>query len=202
MPTYDPRIDAYIEKGAPFAKPIMEYLRELVHKVCPEVQETVKWGFPHFEYKGILCSMAAFKQHCSFGFWKATLMKDDKQLLNRVGNTDMGHFNKLTSLKDLPSEKILTAYIKEAVKLNEEEIKLPAKPKTPRKDLETPADLIAALKKNKTALKTFEEFSPSHRREYIEWITEAKTDATRTKRIEATIGQLKEGKNMHWKYSK
>jgi uncharacterized protein YdeI (YjbR/CyaY-like superfamily) len=202
MPAYDPRIDAYIEKAAPFAKPIMEYLRELVHKVCPEVQETVKWGFPHFEYKGILCSMSAFKQHCSFGFWKATLMKDDKQLLNRVGNTDMGHFNKITSLKDLPPEKVLTAYIKEAIKLNEEEIKLPAKPKTARKELETPGDLLAALKKNKTALKTFEEFSPSHRREYIEWIIEAKTDATRAKRIEATIEQLKEGKSRHWKYAR
>ncbi|HYF32774.1 MAG TPA: YdeI/OmpD-associated family protein [Chitinophagaceae bacterium] len=200
MPSTDSRIDAYIKKAAPFAQPILQHLRQLVHKVCPEVVETVKWGFPHFEYKGILCSMAAFKQHCSFGFWKATLMKDDKELLNRVGKTDMGHFDKITTLKDLPSDKILTAYIKEAMRLNEEDIKV-VKPKTAApKVLEAPADLIAALRRNKAAQKTFDAFSPSNKKEYIEWILDAKTDATREKRLETAIEWMAEGKIRHWKY--
>lgn len=202
MPSTDPRMDAYIKKSAPFAQPIMNHLRALVHKACPEVEETIKWGFPHFEYKGILCSMSAFKQHCSFGFWKATLMKDDKELLNRVGKTDMGNFDRMTSMKDLPSDKILITYIKEAMRLNDEDVKV-VKPKAaPKKPLETPADLLAALKRNKAAMKTFEAFSPSQKREYVEWITEAKSDATREKRLETAIEWMAEGKIRHWKYVK
>jgi uncharacterized protein YdeI (YjbR/CyaY-like superfamily) len=203
MSANDPRIDAYIEKAAPFAKPILQHLRGLVHKACPQATETIKWGFPHFEYKGILCSMGAFKQHCGFGFWKASIMKDDKKLLTRVGNTDMGNFDKITSLETLPSDKILVAYIKEAVRLNEEGIKLPPKPKAaPKKEIPTPGDLLSALKKNKAALKTFEGFNPSHRREYVEWITEAKTETTRNKRVETTVQWLAEGKGLNWKYSR
>ena len=202
MATTDPRIDAHIKKSAPFAQPILQHLRELVHKACPGVQETMKWSFPHFEYKGILCSMSAFKQHCNFGFWKGSLLKNDKGLLSRVGETDMSFFDKLTSMDDLPSDKILLAYIKEAVKLNEEDIKLPPKPKTVKQPLETPDDLLAALKKNKKALKSFEDFSPSHKREYIEWIIDAKTEATRNKRIETTVEWLSEGKSRNWKYEK
>jgi uncharacterized protein YdeI (YjbR/CyaY-like superfamily) len=202
MSSFDPRVDAYIEKSAPFAQPILEHLRELVHKACPQVQETVKWGFPHFEYKGILCSMAAFKQHCAFGFWKAALMKDEHKVLHVADKHAMGHFNKISSPKDLPADKILTSYIKEAMKLNEDEVKLPGRTKAAKKELEPPAELLAALKKNKTAQKTFEAFSPSHRREYIEWITEAKTDATREKRINTTIEWLMEGKGRNWKYTK
>lgn len=113
----DSRVDEYIEGSAPFAQPILKHLRELVHKACPQVQETMKWSFPHFKYKGILCSMAAFKQHCSFGFWKATIMNDPEQILSLVGKTAMGHFDKITSLKDLPSDQIMIVYIKEAVRL-------------------------------------------------------------------------------------
>ena len=202
MPSYDPKIDAYIEKSAAFAQPILEHLRELVHKTCPQVEETIKWGFPHFEYKGILCSMAAFKQHCSFGFWKATLLQDDKELLQRIGKTGMGHFDKITSLNDLPSDKILAGFIKQAVRLNEEEIKAPAKPKAPAKAMKAPADLLAALKKNKAALKTFEAFSPSNKKDYIEWIVDAKTEATRTRRLETAIEWMSEGKPRNWKYMK
>lgn len=125
----DPRIDAYIKKSAPFAKPILEHLRKLVHKAEPQVFETIKWGFPHFDHKGMLCSMAAFKQHCSFGFWKATLLKDAEQLLTKMGETNMGQFNKITAMKDLPPDKILISYIKEAVRLNDDGIKLPTKQK-------------------------------------------------------------------------
>ncbi len=199
----DSRIDEYIKNSAPFAQPILQHLRLLVHSACPQVEETMKWSFPHFDYKGILCSMASFKQHCSFGFWKGSVMKDSKQLLTIVGETDMARFDKITSLRDLPADKILIAYIKEAVRLNEEGIKLPAKEKTIGKaKISMPEELTAALKKNKKALATFEQFSPSHKREYLEWITESKTDATREKRIETTIEWLSEGKSRHWKYQR
>lgn len=202
MSATDPRIDAYIKKSAPFAQPIMKHLRALVHKACPEATETMKWGFPHFEYKGILCSMAAFKQHASFGFWKFSLMKDDKQLLNKVGKTEMGNFDRINSMDDLPSDKILMAYIKEAVRLNDSAIKV-EKPKKPaKKELPIPPALATALKKNKKAATTFENFAPSHRREYIEWINEAKTEDTRSRRVEATIEWVAEGKGRNWKYEK
>lgn len=201
MPATDKRIDAYIKKAAPFAQPVLKHLRALVHKACPEVTETMKWSFPHFEYKGILCSMAGFKQHCSFGFWKATLMKDDKNLLKQVGNTDMARFDKISSMDDLPSGKILIAYIREAVRLNEEEIKLPPKPKpTTKKELPVPEVLAAALRKNKKAATTFENFPPGQRKEYIVWINEAKSGETRDKRVATAIEWMAEGKIRNWKY--
>src|SRR5882762_10487209 len=127
MATTDPRIDAYIAKAADFARPVLEHLRKLVHKACPGVQETMKWSFPHFEYGGaILCSMAAFKEHCVFGFWKASIMKDPEGILQIADRHSMGHFDRMTSRKDLPSDKILLAYIREAASLNEEGVKLPA----------------------------------------------------------------------------
>jgi uncharacterized protein YdeI (YjbR/CyaY-like superfamily) len=190
MPKEDPRIDAYIADAASFARPILQHLRLLVHQACPAVEETVKWSFPHFDYKGIICSMAAFKSHCSFGFWKGSLMQNQLQL------------DKITSLQDLPpDDKIMTAIV-EAVQLNEENIKLPKKPVRPSPVAAIPADLEKALSKNKAAKTTFEKFSPSHRKEYIEWILEAKTEVTRSKRIQTTLEWLTEGKSRHWKYAK
>lgn len=197
----DARIDEYISKSADFAKPVLIHLRELVHKTCPDVEETMKWSFPHFDYKGMLCHMASFKQHCAFGFWKAELMKDKALMQNAKSESAMGHLGKITSLKDLPSDKKLISYIKEAVKLNDDGVKLP-----PRKKSETettvPDYFIKALKKNKTAFKTFENFSPSHKKEYIEWITEAKTEETRNRRIITAIEWMTEGKSRNWKYMK
>jgi len=202
MPNTDPRIDAYIEKSADFAKPILQHIRKLVHKACPAVDETIKWSMPYFDYKGsILCNMAAFKQHCAFGFRKASIMKDPEGLFNKEGHNAMGQFDRITSVKDLPPDKILIAYIKEAAILNEEEIKLPVKPKTAAtKELIIPSALTNALIKNKRALNIFTNFSPSNKREYAEWISEAKTEATRNKRIETAIEWIAEGKNRHWKY--
>ena len=203
MPKTDKRIDAYIAKAAPFAKPILKHLRSLVHEACPGAEETVKWSFPHFVYNNeILCSMASFKEHCAFTFWKASLMKDPKGLLTVMNKTAMGHFGRITSLDDLPSDKTLIAYLKEAAKLNEEGIKVERKAAAPRKDLEIPAYFTSALSKNKKALKTFETFSPSNRKDYVEWVTEAKTDATRDKRLETAIEWMAEGKTRHWKYQK
>lgn len=194
----DTRIDNYILKSADFAIPILNHLRELVHAACPQVEETMKWSFPHFDYKGIMCSMASFKYHCAFGFWKASLMKDKTLDQNAKSQTAMGHLGKITSLKDLPSDRKMISYVKEAMKLNEAG-KL-EKVKMVKKEIPIPAYFIRALSKNKKAKKAFDEFSPSHRREYLEWITEAKTEATRDKRTATTLQWLEEGKSRNWKY--
>lgn len=203
MSKKDPRVDAYIAKSQPFAKPILEHLRNLVHKACPEVEETINRSFPHFDYKGMMCSMAAFKQHCAFSFWKASLMKDKKLMVNAKAETAMGHLGRITSLKNLPVDKVLLSYIKEAKKLNDDDVKLLAKNASKeKKEIIVPDYFLKALKKNKKALITFEKFSPSHKRDYIEWITEAKTEETRTKRIKTILEWLTEGKPRNWKYMK
>jgi uncharacterized protein YdeI (YjbR/CyaY-like superfamily) len=197
MPSYDKRIDAYIEKSAEFAQPVMIHLRDLVHKACPEVTETLKWSMPSFEYKGLLCGFAAFKQHCTFGFWKQSLLETDAFPKNR---TAMGSFGRITSLKDLPSDKVMIGLIHQAMELNEKGIKVPKKPAAPKKDLVIPDVLKKALSKNKSAKTTFEKFPYSCKKEYIEWITEAKTEPTRDKRLASTIEWLSEGKRRNWKY--
>lgn len=201
MPKHDERIDQYIEKAPPFAKPILQHLRKLVHEACPDVEETWKWSFPHFDYKGMMCSMASFKQHCSFGFWKHSLMvESDFFKKNRELEGGMGILGKISSLSDLPSDEKLIAYIKEACRLNDENIKLPPKPKKELKELVVPKDLSEALAKNEQAAATFEKFPYSCKKEYVEWISEAKTDVTRKKRVATTIVWLTEGKRRNWKY--
>lgn len=202
MPRRIPEVDAYIEKAAPFAQPILEKIRELFHKAHPEMQEVMKWRFPHFEYKGLVGSMAAFKQHCSFGFWKGVLLKDPERLFAGVGDTTMCAV-RVSSLADLPKDKVLLAYVREAIALNENDVKVCKVVKqAPKKELVVPAYFTAALKKNKEALAVFEALSPSHKREYVEWVTEAKQEATRAKRLAAAIEMMSEGKSRHWKYQK
>ncbi|HYD79158.1 MAG TPA: YdeI/OmpD-associated family protein [Paucimonas sp.] len=200
MATMDPRIDEYIAKSAEFARPILTHLRETVHAACPEVEETMKWSMPHFVYHGILCNMAAFKAHCSFGFWKGELIlpKDDPK-----AEQAMGQFGRITALSDLPPKRTLTAYIKQAMMLNQDGVKAPSreKPKV-RKEVTAPDDLLAALKRQKGALANFEGFSPSAKREYVEWLEEAKTEATRNKRLATAVEWIAEGKHRHWKYMK
>lgn len=200
MKKRNPAFDAYIAKSAPFARPILEKLRKLFHLACSDFEEVMKWGFPHFDYKGPVGSMAAFKQHASWGFWKAKLMKDPHGLLKLMANHSMGH-GKVTDVSQLPPDKILLAYIREAVALNEQGIKAPA-PKKKKGELVVPDYFMAALKKNKKALATFNGFSPSHRREYVEWVTEAKQDATREKRLATAIEWIAEGNPRNWKYMK
>jgi hypothetical protein len=197
MPTLDPRIDAYIANSAEFAQPILTHLRALVHAACPEVEETLKWSMPHFMYKGILCNMASFKAHCAVGFWKGELIFPDSE------KESMGHLGKIASLKDLPSKKQLTAYIKLAMKLNDEGVKTPArvKPATPR-PLDVPAYFTAALKANQAAHGHFDAGSTSFKREYVMWLEEAKTEATRLRRMDQAIEWLAEGKARNWKYEK
>lgn len=200
MSKFDDRVDLYIEKSADFAKPILTHIRKLVHKALPEVEETMKWSFPHFDYKGSMCNMAAFKQHCTFGFWKASLMSDSHKLFDP--ESAMGHIGKITSLKDLPSDKIMIEYIKEAAKLNEEGVKVKRAKPAVNKDIVAPAYFTEALGKNKKALKAFDDFTPGQKKEYIEWITEAKTEATKDKRMTTAIEWISEGKTRHWKYKK
>ena len=203
MPTNDPRVDEYISKSADFAKPVLTYLRGIVHKTCPEVKETIKWNFPNFEYAGgILCSMAAFKQHCTFGFWLASLMTDPDKLLTIGEKAAMGHLGQIKNIADLPLEKVMVEYIKEAMLLNEKGAKISKKKVTEIKEVEVPPYFLDALRQNKTAYSTFEKFSPSHKKEYLEWITEAKSEATRNKRIATALEWLEEGKPRLWKYSK
>jgi hypothetical protein len=203
MASKDKRIDAYIKKSAGFAKPILTHIRELVHKACPDVEETMKWSFPHFDYKGeMMCSMAAFKQHAVIGFWKASLMKDPMLMENAKSETSMGHLGQLKTLKDLPSDKKLIGWIKEAMKLNDKGIKIAARPKAAAKAVAAPDYFLSAVKKNKKAFRYFEEFSNSAKKEYIEWVTEAKTDTTRDQRLATAVEWMSEGKSRHWKYKK
>jgi len=199
MSNKDPRIDAYIARSADFARPILTHLRQLVHAACPEVEETMKWSFPHFDYKGMLCSMAAFKQHCSFGFWKGELILG--QSPGGARDEGMGHFGRITAISELPADKVMMGHIKKAVQLNETGVSKPTspRPKT-RKELIVPDDLRSALKKNRKALATFENFSYSHKKEYVEWITEAKRHETRQCRLATTLEWLAKGKPRHWKY--
>jgi uncharacterized protein YdeI (YjbR/CyaY-like superfamily) len=196
MPTLDPRVDAYIDKSADFAKPILTHIRKLVHKACPDIAETMKWSFPHFDYKGTVCSMASFKQHCAFGFWKQSLMEQDAFPTEK---TAMGSFGRITSVKDLPADKVMTGLIRQAVELNEKGVKVVRKP-VEKKELVVPKDLTAALSKNKTAKATFDKFAYSHKKEYVQWIEEAKTESTRNKRLATTVEWLSEGKSRNWKY--
>ncbi|HSP46360.1 MAG TPA: YdeI/OmpD-associated family protein [Chthoniobacterales bacterium] len=196
--TKDSRIDAYIAKSADFARPILKHLRKVIHAGCPQVVETVKWSMPHFDHKGVMCGIAAFKEHCAFGFWKADLIFDRDKQPEKNG---MGSFGCIKSLKDLPNEKTLIGYVKKAAQLNEAGIKAPGRtPPKKREPLPTPDYFSAALKKNAKANKTFESLSPSHRREYLDWVTEAKREETQKARLATSIKWLAEGKRRNWKY--
>ena len=198
----DPRVDAYIAKAAGFAQPILTGIREAVHASCPDVEEEMKWSFPHFVYKGVLCSMASFKQHAAFGFWKGSLVLDREK-----GIDGMGQFGRITKMSDLPPTNVLAGYIKKAAALNEQGVKMPrapkrAVPKIVKALAKAPAHLAAALGKHKKAQAGFNALSPSHKREYVEWITEAKSDETRARRLTQAIEWMAEGKSRNWKYER
>ncbi len=201
----DKRIDTYIEKAQPFAKPILEHLRALVHKANPEVQETIKWSFASFDYKGPFCSMVSFKQHVVFGFWKSALLKDPDGYLGEgynKGGEAMGNLGRITTLKDLPPDKVIIDFIRQAKKLNDENIKLKPRPKASKTELVIPDYFSEAIKKNKKALETFNNFSYSNKKEYVMWVTDAKTEKTQQERMKTAISWMKEGKIRNWKYVK
>jgi uncharacterized protein YdeI (YjbR/CyaY-like superfamily) len=199
MGTRDPRVDAYIAKQAEFARPILTHFRTLVHEADPDVTETLKWSHPAFMHGGIVCGMAAFRQHCAFTFWKGSMIVD------RTGTRAeqaMGQFGRVTRIADLPAKRVLKRYVREAVRLNEEGIKPDRSRRPARKPLPVPADLAGALRRHRAARDAFEHLSPSQRRDYIEWISEAKRDATRATRLATTLEWLAEGKHRNWKYER
>jgi uncharacterized protein YdeI (YjbR/CyaY-like superfamily) len=196
MGAKDPRVDAYIAKSADFAKPILKRLRDEVHAACPDVKEELKWSHPHFNYKGMFFGMAAFKAHCICNFWKGSLV---------VGPNDRsadawGHLGRITSIGDLPSTKVMAGFFKKAMALNDRGITVARKPRGAPKPVRVPADLAAALKKNTKAGAVFAEFSPTRKRDYVEWITEAKTADTRARRLTQSIAWIAAGKSRNWKY--
>lgn len=195
----DPRVDAYIAKSPAFAQPILNRLREAVHAGCPEVQETIKWSVPSFEYKGPFCGMASFKKHAMFGFWKHQLMAG---VLPKGEHRAFGKFGRLESIDDVPSKAALVKIVRIARKLNDDRIKVPRAPKPAKPPVKTPADLMAALKASPRALAAFKAFSPSHKREYVEWITEAKAAETRARRVAQAGEWIAEGKSRNWKYQR
>lgn len=198
-----PEITAYIDKAQPFARPILRRLRELLHDACPEVVEVIKWGHPNFEYKGPFAGMAAFKAHATFGFWKDELLRGEKVSLGKSNEKAMGSFGRLTSVSDLPAERAMKSLIKQAMKLNDDGIKRPALARSKQPIVvKPPAYFLAALQKNKKALAAYEAFAPSHKREYVEWVVEAKTEATRERRLQTAIEWMAEGKRRNWKYER
>ncbi len=193
------KTDEYISKANDFAVPVLAHLRQIIHEECPDIKEVIKWGFPCFDYKGFLCGMSAHKTHCSFLFWKGTLMTDPDGVMEIAGKTGMGHFGKITSIKDLPEEKVLRKYIREAMELNISGVKVPKK-KTPKKELVIPAYFMNAFEKNDAALTSFNDFSYTNKKEYVEWVTNAKTEKTREKRLVQSVEWMAEGKVRNWKY--
>jgi uncharacterized protein YdeI (YjbR/CyaY-like superfamily) len=197
MGTRDPRVDAYIARSAEFARPILTHLRDIVHSACPEVEEALKWNAPHFMYHGMLAGMSAFKAHCAFGFWRGSLVTGGD---GGIETQAMGQFGRITSLRDLPPKREIAGYVKKAMQLNEAGVKARPRKHPPRPELPVPAELTAALRKHPKARATFEAFSPSHQREYVEWIAEAKTDETRKRRLASALEWMSEGKSRNWKY--
>jgi uncharacterized protein YdeI (YjbR/CyaY-like superfamily) len=198
MAAYDPRFDDYIARAQPFAQPILKHIRKIVHAAVPGVEENWKWSTPAFDYKGVFCSMAAFKAHCIFGFWKHQLLIDRGVI--EAGDLALGHRGKLTSVDDLPSEQELTRILKAAADLNDKGIKLERLKTAPKPAVKVPAYLKSALQKNKKAAATFAAFSPSHKREYVAWVTDAKTEDTRNRRLAQAVEWMAEGKPRNWKY--
>jgi uncharacterized protein YdeI (YjbR/CyaY-like superfamily) len=204
MANRDKRIDAYIAKAQPFARPVLRHIRSLVHTACPGVEETMKWSFPHFDYRGqMMCSMAAFKEHCVFGFWKSTLLMDPGGYLkprSAQGGTAMGNLGRITAMGDLLPDKVFIGFVRQAMKLNDEGAKLPAKPKTKPAKLVIPNYFMKAVRRNKKAAAVFDAFSYSNKKEYVQWVTDAKTDSTREQRLATAVEWMAEGKVRNWKY--
>jgi len=191
----DPRIDAYIDRQAEFARPILRHLREILHAACPECEETLKWSMPSFLYKGkILASFAAFKAHASFGYWNDSMLSEDAK--NRSA---MGQFGQLAALDDLPDRTTLIALTRQSMALIDSGAK-PPRATAKKAPFTVPQDLRAAIDGTPAAAATWENFPPSCQREYVEWVTEAKRDETRAKRLAQTIEWLAEGKRRNWKY--
>ncbi|TIS96872.1 YdeI/OmpD-associated family protein [Mesorhizobium sp.] len=202
-PNHNAKVDAYAEQAKDFAKPILAHLRGLIHATCPEVVEEVKWGIPHFDYRGeMMCIFAAYNKHCSFSFWKDSLMADVRLRRNTELAAAKRFMGNLASLGDLPADFELIAWIKEAMSLNDRGVKVPPRKSKDPKEVEIPAAFAAALAAKPEIKTIFDSKSASFQKEYNIWIGEAKTDGTRVKRIEESLSWIIEGKGRFWKYAK
>jgi hypothetical protein len=197
MPTTDKRVDAYIGKAPDFAQPILNHVRAIVHEACPDVEETIKWGVPTFMHNGIVCAIAGFKEYCAVNFWKASLIPG---LVADSGGS-AGSLGKIYKISDLPAKRALIAFVKKAAALNDDGVKVPRRAPQPRPVIAEPDYFLAALKKNRKAQAAYEKFPPSHKREYLEWLLEAKTEPTRERRLAQAVEWIAEGKQRNWKYS-
>lgn len=196
MPS-EPRVDAYIEKSAAFAQPILRHLRDRVNLWCPEAVEAIKWGIPAWVYRGeLLCSMAAFKAHATFGFWRGKDVTGEQS----AELDAMGQFGRMTSLDDVPDDARLKALLEKAMALVDGGEKAKRVLKHPKPELAVPPEFRAALDTNPGAAAHFDRFAPGQRRDYLEWITEAKRPETRDKRIAQAVEWIADGKTRHWKY--
>ncbi len=202
MPTRDPRVDTYIAGAPAFARPILRHLRTVVHRACPDVVETIKWRSPHFEHRGLLCGMGAFKAHVLLYFPKADLLTFDGRPLQQRGQAAVEQFGRLTAVEDLPRVSALTALVRQAARLNEAGTPVPRASTRPLTPADVPADLRAALRANAAARAVFTAFPPGRQREYVEWITEARRDETRARRVETAVAWIAEGRHRNWKYEK
>jgi hypothetical protein len=200
MAKKDPRVDAYIKNAAPFARPILVELRKVVHTACPDVTETMKWSTPTFDHKGIMCGIAAFKNHTKFGFWKASLLAE--RGFPEAVSEDDGGLGHLRTVDDLPKTDRLVAIVKAAAALNENGVALKREKTAAKPPVKPPAYFLAALKKNRQAMATYDAFNPSNKREYVEWVTEARSDDTRDRRLAQAVEWMAEGKSRNWKYER
>jgi uncharacterized protein YdeI (YjbR/CyaY-like superfamily) len=188
----DPRVDAYIERSAEFARPILKRLRRLVHEGCPGVEEDIKWGTPHFLFHGMFCSMAAFKSHCAFGFWNTAVLPANREA--------MGHLGRIRSLSDLPPDRKIVGWVRDAARLAAAGVKPARERKHPKREFPVPPDLSAALRRNARARSAFHSFSPSGRQDYLEWIEGARRPETRRRRLATAVEWMEQGKPHNWKY--
>ncbi len=203
MAQLNSKVDEYIAKSEGFAKPILEYLRQIIHETCPDAAEDIKWGTPHYSYKGDhLCMIAGFKNHCSFSIYKAEFLKDKEITESVKAGKKFGYMDKLKSVSELPSKDVLISLLKEAMTINENGIKKEKPVSDKPKVIETPDYLVEALKANKKAAAVWESKSDAYRKDYLVWIIDAKTNATRQKRIEQSLEWIAEGKGRFWQYAK
>lgn len=200
---FNPKVDAYLGNAADFAKPIMTQVRALLHKTCPDVVEDIKWGIPHFDYKGeMMCIFAAHSRHCAFSFWKEAIMSNARLRENPALPATKRYLGRLTSVADLPPDDQLASLIREAMALNEKGVKLPPRASKRPQEIAMPEEFAVALARNAKAKGVFEAKSASFRKEYLTWITDAKTEATRLKRVDEAVAWIAEGKGRFWKYAK
>ena len=209
----DPRVDAQIEGAPGFARPVLRHLRTLIHQ-AGEVEETIKWQRPFFLHQGeIVCSLGAFKEHCSLGIWGEG-MSDVLRADGVSGDDASGSIGRITCLADLPDDALLLHWLRKAVAIAAAKASAPrgarikaapqkagkSLPQIAKGELATPEDLVRELARVAGATENFQAFAPSCRKEYVEWIEEAKRPETRAKRLGEAVGWIAEGKRRNWKY--